>query len=44
MIFRILLDGAPAYTGPFPTWWDAYASAFNRAALAGAHCVKVKRA
>ncbi len=44
MIFLILINHEPVHTGPFPTWWDAYASALNRAALCGARNVQVKQA
>ncbi len=44
MTFCIYLDHKPAFTGEFSTWWDAYASAINRAALCGARNIKVKAA
>lgn len=44
MTFRIFINRKLAYTGVFPTWWDAHASAINCAALCGARNVQVKAA
>jgi hypothetical protein len=41
---RIILDGKLDFTGTFPTWWDAIASAINRAQLRRASKVQVKSA